>query len=250
MGPSLQMNAGPNWQCPHNPTAHCMLRSIETQICSGERPRLQRRHHRESHHHLRPTAQQHRIARIKRAQSIEQRSDDADVAPPTGCGAIDGCVNHHAPPRPIVVLAVIQQRIGRACAVEQIQPTELSSIVQQCADRGTQGASPMPPVTITTSRPIHSASGQLVPNGPRKPSVCPTFMLRQSSRHVACHADRVGTTFRVGCGSSLTRSRSRRRRQVQHVELARCKAICRTSRFILKRQIIRRHAVNLLAGWR
>ena len=28
-GPSRQMNVGPNWQCPHSPTAHFMLRSME-----------------------------------------------------------------------------------------------------------------------------------------------------------------------------------------------------------------------------
>ena len=29
-GPSLQMKAGPSWQCPQSPIAHFMLRSIDT----------------------------------------------------------------------------------------------------------------------------------------------------------------------------------------------------------------------------
>src|SRR5215813_7192115 len=39
-GPSLQMKVGPNWQCPQNPTAHFILRSIEMKMFSSLTPRF------------------------------------------------------------------------------------------------------------------------------------------------------------------------------------------------------------------
>src|SRR5215510_11974036 len=42
---------------------------------------------------------------------------------------------------------------------------------------GRSGASPMPPATITTSLPSASSTGQLAPNGPRRPTASPRLSL-------------------------------------------------------------------------
>ena len=47
--------------------------------------------------------------------------------------------------------------------------------------RGRSGASPMPPVTMTTSRPRRLSSGQPLPSGPRRPSVVAGPQARQGA---------------------------------------------------------------------
>src|SRR5271166_1801585 len=87
-GPSRQTKVGPNWQCPHSPIAHFMLRSIETKIRSIARPRWRSASTVNRIMISGPANHCHCVVRIDR-HPRDQRRYDADITAPIGCGMVD-----------------------------------------------------------------------------------------------------------------------------------------------------------------
>ncbi len=156
--------------------AHCMLRSIEIQICSGDSPRSRASG---TVNRIITSGPQH-SSTVLRGSNVRSRSSNSVTTPTLpiqpGTAAIDRRVHDQAAlTRPVVVL-VARTTACRASGHRTADSAgQTAAIVQAMQIAGRSGARPIPPATSTTSRPMHSAIGQLLPNGPRSPSVSPTF---------------------------------------------------------------------------
>ena len=81
-GPSMQMNFGPNWQCPHEPTAQCMFpfqRQIKAIVGDAVLGELAKH---KPHHQFRPARHADGSGRID-IEFRQQRCDQAYSTLPT-----------------------------------------------------------------------------------------------------------------------------------------------------------------------
>ena len=143
-GPSRQTKAGPNWQCPHSPIAHFMLRSIETKIRSIARPRWRSASIGKPHHDLRPANHCHCMVRINR-HTRKQRRHDTDITAPIGCGMVDrdGDVDIEAPP-PCLQLSPVKDFGRTSRAIEHGDPAVMLPMGEHAIDHRPQRREPEP----------------------------------------------------------------------------------------------------------
>ena len=108
------------------------------------------------------------------------------------CGTIDRRVHDQPALRPIVVL-FRDTATCRASVRRTANSTGHTADGLATAGKSPAAAErrPMPPATSTTSRPMHLASGQLLPNGPRKSQRVAGPQACHCPRHIAGDADRV-----------------------------------------------------------
>ena len=113
-GPSLQTKSGPNWQWPHRPMAHFMLRSIDRQIRSIATRRVAQARRCKAHHDLRAADQRDRMRRIERYARDQCAGTTADIAAPGCRGVIDGDLDIHVETSPPALELTPVEEVSRA----------------------------------------------------------------------------------------------------------------------------------------
>ena len=144
-GPSRHTRKGPNWQCPHIATAHCMLRSIDKKTRSAGTPACVQRVEREPHHDLGPDHEGHDGGRIE-LRTGDQAGHHPDVPSPHAHGRIAGHLDlqvEAAPPRRKLVG---EQQVRRGPgAVKQRDPPVGVAVGEQVIEGGAQRGQPDAP---------------------------------------------------------------------------------------------------------
>ena len=117
----LADEVGPNWQWPHRPMAHFMLRSIETiNALERQTPASCRALDREAHHHFRTADQRDGVVTDRNAARGISAGTTPDIAVPVGIGMIDRDLDVDVePPAPLLQFVPVKHVVGIAAAEQE-----------------------------------------------------------------------------------------------------------------------------------